>query len=199
MSEQYQKSELTKVVELLKNGKCVAFPTDTVYGLGVVYDDEQALQNLKLAKGRPEHKPIPMMVANLEQLKRVAILPERFEQLASKYMPGPLTLILAVKDSVPGFVTNNNPTIAIRIPDDEFILELISKIDKPLLVTSANLSDHEPGTNTEEVLAQLNGRIDAIVEGQITSSVPSTIVNTVAEPLIIRLGALTEAQIMEEL
>lgn len=200
VTERIKPTEKTHICELLAQGKCLAFPTDTVYGLGVVYDNEEALNNLKAAKGRPDHKPIPMMVGSLAQLKEVAILPQRFERIAQTFMPGALTLICRKKAGIADFVSNGFDTLAIRIPNDPLLLEVMCRLGKPLLVSSANLSDHQPGFDHFGVLEQLDGRIDGIVEGRVSGGVPSTIIDTTKEGLVVvREGVITKEQLEEKM
>ena len=101
----YEKEQIETVIRELRAGKVIAFPTDTVYGLGVCYDDEDALQRLKAAKGRPENKPIPTMVGNRRQLAEVAVVNETIERLADAFLPGALTLILRRRAQVADYVT----------------------------------------------------------------------------------------------
>lgn len=192
--------QMDEVICLLDEGEVVAFPTDTVYGVAVRYDDEQAIQKMKIAKGRDEGKPFPMMVSSLEQIQLVADVLEPYTNMMKHLMPGALTIVVKKKASVPDYVTNGKDTIAIRMPNHAFLLELIQKMGKPLLVTSANLSNHPSGTNTEEVLAQLDGRIAAIVEGSSNGTTPSTIIDiTGCEYKMLREGEVTKQQIEQYL
>lgn len=197
-TEIVERKELEKVENCLKHGGVVAFPTDTVYGLGVMWDDEEALCRLKLSKGRPENKPIPMMISSIQQIHQVAYMDEKAEQLAHHFMPGGFTMILRKKEDIPDSVTNGFQTIALRMPDDSFILKLIQKIGKPLLVTSANLSGMPTGVTFEQVRNDFEGNIDMIVKGECAKGVSSTIVdvsdNTVK---MIREGLLTEKEILK--
>lgn len=194
------KEKVKEIAECLHNGGVVAFPTDTVFGLGCIYDNETAIAHLKNAKLRPETKPLPMMVTNLEQLERVAFVDERVRRIAGEFMPGALTLVLKKRMVIPDFATNGKDTIAIRMPDDEFVLQLIASVGEPLLVTSANLSGNTSATSTDEVIAQLDGRIDLIVEGHSKDSVASTIIDATGEELcVLREGPLTLEQIMDVL
>ena len=165
-TKKFTKEDLQEVVALLKEGKVVAFPTDTVFGLGVIYENEEALIALKESKGRPEDKPIPTMVASVEQMKSIAYVDDAASRLAKAFMPGAFTIILKKKENLPDYITNGFSTVGIRMPDDEFVLDLIKECGKPLLVTSANLSGHETGVYDKQVLEQLDGRIDAIVLGE---------------------------------
>lgn len=199
---QYSKDQLHEVYTALKEGKVIAFPTDTVYGLGVCYDDEDALIRLKKAKGRPDSKPIPMMVANVNQIKEVAYVSEKAERLIDAFMPGAFTVILKKKEHIPAYVNNGLDTLAIRMSDDHFILQLMNQLNKALLVSSANLSDQHSCRKGEEVLEQLNGRIDGIVMGESGSNIASTIVDLSGDEMkIVREGMITKAMIdkvMEE-
>ncbi|MDQ0361098.1 L-threonylcarbamoyladenylate synthase [Breznakia pachnodae] len=193
----FKKEELSTIKEWIKDGKVIAFPTDTVFGLGVLYSNEEALKNLKQAKLRDGNKPIPMMVKSIEQLEKVAYVDERVKLLADRFMPGALTLILKRRESVPAYVSDYKDTIALRIPDDNFVLSLL---EEPMLVTSANLSGETPGKNEHDVLLQLNGRIDAIVEGEAKRDIPSTIVDLSSDKVIIlREGEICADDINETL
>lgn len=192
----FEEEDIDVVAELLMEGSVVAFPTDTVYGLGIVYDDEAALSALKKAKGRPETKPIPTMIGKIDQLNQVAVVSDSAKRLAEAFMPGAITLIMKKKEEVPGYVTNGLDTIGVRMPDDEFVCALIEKCGKPLLVTSANKSGEETGLCDEQVLSQLDGDIDAIVLGEAKGKLASTIVDVSTEEVkILRAGPITKEQI----
>ncbi len=192
----YQKEDQAVVAELLKEGEVIAFPTDTVYGLGVVYYNENALMRLKEAKGRPEAKPIPTMVADVGQIEKIAFVEPKAKALIQAFMPGAFTIILKKREDLPAYVTNGFPTIGIRMPDDDFVLGLIRACEVPLLVTSANLSDYPSAVTDHEVLDQLDGRIDGIVMGKSKATQASTIVDVSDGSLqIIRSGLITEAEI----
>lgn len=196
----FEKEDIEAVVELLLEGNVVAFPTDTVYGLAVIYENEEALEALKVSKGRPEDKPIPTMVSNMQQMERIAIMDEQAKALAKAFMPGAFTMILKKQPTLPAYLTNGFDTIGIRMPDDPFVLELIERCGTPLLVTSANLSGEETGIRDEQVLAQLDGRIDAIVLGEASGKTASTIVDlSKEEPVIVRSGPIEEQAILDVL
>lgn len=191
----YHKEDIQAVVKQLKQKKVIAFPTDTVYGLGVIYDEE-ALAALKYSKGRPENKPIPTMVGSLAQMEEIAVLNEEAKKLAAAFMPGAFTMILKKKDSVADFVTNGMKTIGIRMPQDDFVLELLRQVGSPMLVTSANLSGEATGLVDVQVLSQLDGRIDGIVLGEAGGKVASTIVDMTSGKLkILREGPISKAML----
>lgn len=192
----YEIFDLEAVANLLKDGKVVAFPTDTVYGVGVIYGNEAALQALKESKKRPDNKPIPTMVSTESQIREVAHVNKYEAALIEEFLPGALTLILRKRSAVPSYVTNGLDTIAIRMPDDDAVLHLIDLVERPLLVSSANLSGEDTGDDEDEVLEQLDGRIDAIVVGETKGNKPSTIVDIRDGNLkILRDGAISARKI----
>lgn len=195
-TNKYDKSQLKEVSKEIGMGKVIAFPTDTVFGLGVRYDNEDALIRLKQAKIRPESKPIPLMVASLSQIEEVAYVNEKAKTLIEAFMPGAFTIVLKKKETVADYVTNSLASIAIRMPDDEFVLGIMKIIDKPMLVTSANLSEKHSCKSGEEVLQQLNERIDGVVMGSSGSNQASTIVDASGSDIkILREGIISEEMI----
>lgn len=192
LMRKYSKDERMNVVEAFKNHDIIAFPTDTVYGVGVKYGDLEDLSRLKNAKHRPEEKPIPMMVSNLEQIEQVAKLNDATRKIIQKFMPGALTIVVELKENVSRDFTNGKDTIAIRMPDDEFVLDVIEQLQCPLLVSSANLSGEPTALTMEDALNQLP-HIDGIVEGECKQLMASTIVDcTQSELKILRPGPITE-------
>lgn len=192
----YDKTQLEEVSEAVIAGKLIAFPTDTVYGLGVRYDDENALNRLKQAKIRPSSKPIPMMVSNLSQIEEVAYVNDTAKCLIEQFMPGAFTIVLEKKKSVADYVTNGLSTIAIRMPNDAFVLGIMEHLKKAMLVSSANISNEQSCSNGEDVLKQLDGRIDGIVMGESMSDVASTIVDATSDEIkILREGPISEEMI----
>lgn len=195
-----QAHQLKQVAEILDRGGVVAFPTDTVYGLAVRSDDPVAIQRMKDAKQRPESKPFPMMVGSLSQIEAVASLGEREIRLIRRWMPGALTMIFNKKPEVSEVITNGFDTIGIRMPDDPWILELIKEMGCGLLVPSANLSGEPPASDSDEVLRQLDGRIDAVVLGRSGAQTASTIIDAREKQIkVIRQGKIRLEEILESL
>lgn len=191
----YSKEEINAVADALQNHKIIALPTDTVYGVGVMYGDLKDLQRLKNAKHRPETKPIPMMVSSIEHMEQVAVVDERVKKIAEHFLPGALTLVLRVKEEVPAEYTNGLETIAVRIPDEPFILRVIDELNTPLLVTSANQSGAKTALTSDDVLEQLPD-IDGLVLGKCRALQASTIVDCTQEKLkILRPGPITLEQL----
>lgn len=191
-----QKEDIKQTKEILLNGGIVAFPTDTVFGLGCVINKE-AIAKVYEAKGRSFDKPLPMMCNGLKMIEDVAEVSEDAKKIINKFVPGALTLIFNKKNCVADYVTNGKPTIGIRVPDDNWILELINELGQPLLVTSANLSDTGSLLKWEDVYDQLNGKIDAIVCENATGEISSTIIDVTNEIKVLRQGPITLEQIKE--
>ena len=190
-TQRLTKKDSAQIVEILNRGGVVAFPTDTVYGLAVRYDLKEAILRMKEAKQRPETKPFPMMVSSKAQIERVAVTDERSRKLIDHWMPGAFTLFFNKRSEIDELVTNGFSTIGIRMPDDEFVLELINRVGVPLLVPSANISGQPACTTSEEVLKQLEGRIDAVVLGESGASTSSTVCDTTGTELkILRQGPI---------
>jgi L-threonylcarbamoyladenylate synthase len=187
---------IPRALEILRAGGLVAFPTDTVYGLGSLAFDQRAIESIYVAKDRPLEKAIPILIADVEDLDRVAVdIPALARRLAARFWPGPLTLVVPKRADLPAAVSATS-TVGVRVPDHETARALF-RAAGPMAVTSANLSGQESPRTAGEVVRQLNGRIPLILDGGETrGGVPSTVVNvTGAEPLILRAGPVTLEQI----
>lgn len=187
---------MNKQIELAKkallNHGVVAFPTETVMGLGVLYNDFDAYNKLNAVKERPEDKPYTMMVKSKEDIAKYAYVNEKVQRVIDAFMPGSITLLLKAKDNVPGYVTHNTGVIGIRIPTNKEAVELLNEVNEPLLVPSANKSGHKPALNSEEAKEIFADEIDAYIEGTCLGEVPSTIVSLVKEePILIRKGPIS--------
>lgn len=186
----YTQDQLDQVVDAFQAHKVLALPTDTVYGVGVLYGDLADLDHLKHAKQRPETKPIPMMVSNLEQMKQIAKVDARTEKLVQTFLPGPLTLVLPVSETLDLAYTNGKKTVAVRIPDEPFVLAVIEKLGKPLLVSSANVSGKPAAVSYQEAMDNLPN-IDGIIQGECKQLEASTIVDCTQDKLsILRPGPI---------
>lgn len=187
----YTQKQAAEAAAALKKHAILAFPTDTVYGVGVLSGSLGDLNRLKQAKHRPETKPIPVMAARADMLAPIAVVDERARKIMDAFLPGPLTLILPLKDDVDRRFTNGMDTVAVRIPDDAFVLAMIEQAGAPLFVTSANLSGEPTALTTEDVLRSLKD-IDGIVEGTCAQLQASTIVDCTGEELrILRPGPVS--------
>lgn len=194
----YTKMDMQKIIDRLLTGGILAFPTDTVFGLACIMDKD-AIAKIYEAKGRSFDKPLPMMCSGKEMINSVAIINKDSEKLIDKYMPGAITIIFNKKDNVEDYVTNGKNTIGIRVPNDEWILELIKELKMPLLVTSANISGDGSLLKWEDVYSCMNGKIDGIVCEDARGDVASTIVDCTDEIKILRDGPISADEIMETL
>ena len=187
---------------LIKYGDVVAFPTETVYGLGATAYDSRAVKKIFAAKGRPPTNPLIVHVENIEQARQlVTEWPASADILARAYWPGPLTLILKKRDTVPGVVTAGGDTVAIRCPDHPVALALLKACGKPLAAPSANRSNYISPTSAKHVYANLQGRIPLILDGgPCRSGIESTVLNLQKNPaVILRPGPITAEMIESKL
>ncbi len=185
-------SEIKRALEVLKNGGLVAFPTDTVYGVGALAFDNAAIESIYTAKDRPIEKAIPILIGGMNDLDKVAVdIPNMARIFASRFWPGPLTCIVPKKQTLPLAVSATS-TVAVRIPDHPHARALLIAAG-PMAVTSANISGQPSPVTAMEVFNQLNGRIPLILDGGTTpGGVPSTLVDCTGEqPIILREGPIS--------
>ena len=183
---------IQQALEVLREGGLVAFPTDTVYGVGALAFDGKAVESIYTAKDRPVEKAIPVLVGDTEDIDKVASeVPLMAKKLAERFWPGPLTIVVPKHISLPASVSATN-TVGVRVPD-HIIARSVLRVAGPMAVTSANLSGQPSPSTAEEVFTQLNGRIALILDGGKTpGGVPSTVVDcTGAKPVISREGPIT--------
>lgn len=190
-----KRNQIENAAKILSEGHLIAFPTETVFGLGVVFDNEAAYKNLITVKRRPPEKPFTLMCADKTDIEKYAYVNKKAEKLIKAFMPGQFTIILKAKKCLPSWAVSKEGMVGIRIPDDKTIRELIRLTGKPLLVPSANRSGQPPLTNHLDVIKEFGGEVDAIMEGESTSNVPSTIVLVDDKINIIRVGLITEEEI----
>lgn len=185
---------------ILKEGGLVAFPTETVYGLGADALNEDAAKKIYAAKGRPSDNPLIIHITNMKALEKIVTeIPEKAEKIAEKYWPGPLTMIFNKSEIVPYGTTGGLDTVAVRMPVHEIAREVIDAGGGYIAAPSANTSGRPSPTNAEHVAEDLTGRIDMIVDGgPVQIGVESTILDvTVEPPMILRPGAITK-EMMED-
>lgn len=171
------KTEFEKAAKVLLNGDILAFPTETVYGVGVVFDDESAFKKLVDLKKRPPNKPFALMCSSIEEAMHYIDVSGKAKKLMEHFLPGELTVLVKSKPNLPSWVTLSTGVIGIRVPDDKYIRTLFSLVKKPCLVTSANRSGQPTSRYYEEVLNTFDGECAGIVKGDCRSLVPTTIVN----------------------
>ena len=187
-----------RAIEALLRGEVVAFPTDTVYGVGAHAFLPQAVAQLYAAKERPAGMAIPLLLSGVEAMRLVcADIPPLAWEIAERFWPGALSLVLHRAPTVPDAVTAGGSTVAVRVPDHPLARELCQRLDAPLAATSANRHGWLPPVTAGEVQAALSGRIPLILDGgPCPGGVASTLLDlTVSPPLILRPGPVTAEQL----
>ena len=179
---------------IIRAGGLVAFPTETVYGLGANGLDGEAVKKIFAAKGRPADNPLILHIAKKSEVKRLwTHIPENAKALMDEFWPGPLTLIYLKSELVPSEVTAGLDTVAIRMPEHKTARALIRAAGVPIAAPSANLSGKPSPTTAEHVLFDMDGRIDMIIDGgECSVGVESTVVSLVGKPTILRPGGITK-------
>ena len=191
-----QADAIQQALEILRAGGLVAFPTDTVYGVGALAFDAVAVESIYPAKDRPVEKAIPILIGGIEDLDKVAVdVPLIAANLAARFWPGPLTLVVPKHPNLPK-VVSATPTVGVRVPDHPVARALLTAAG-PMAVTSANISGQASPRTAEEVIRQLNERIPFVLDGGETpGGIPSTVVNCLGtEPVILREGPVTKKEI----
>ncbi len=177
-------NQIEKAVEVLKKGGVIAYPTETVYGLGANIFDKKAVEKVYRLKGRDFKKPLSVAVADFQMLEKLVILSPREKKILKKLLPGPITVILPKKKIVPSWVTGGKNSVGIRFPRNEITQKIIKKAGFPITSTSANLSGKKEPSNYKEIKL----KVDFIVKGKCQYKKPSTVFD-LKKKKIIRLGA----------
>lgn len=191
-------SQLDHAAEVIRQGGLVAFPTETVYGLGANTFDIKAIENIYKAKGRPSDNPLIVHIAEPEDLKGlVRSVPSSAEMLMDAFWPGPLTMIMPKSDKIPSRITAGLDTVAIRMPSHPIARALIKKCGVPIAAPSANSSGRPSPTLAKHVIEDLSGKIDVIIDGGSAQvGLESTVLDvTVDPPMILRPGGITREQL----
>lgn len=189
---------IDEAAEILVNGGLVAFPTETVYGLGANAMDPAAVAKIYEAKGRPSDNPLIVHIARASNIGELTpVLTPKIIRLVDNFWPGPLTIVLKKKPNVPDITTGGLDTVAIRMPDDPVALELIKKAGCPVAAPSANISGRPSPTKGEHVVTDLDGKVDAILIGSdCRVGIESTVLDMSGDvPMILRPGIITAENI----
>lgn len=188
--KRFSEDDIEEIVDILKNNGVISVPTDTVYGVCARIDSKKAHDNLILVKNRPETKPFPVMCANEEQIKGIAIVNEKAEKIIKSFMPGPITIVLNKKETVPDYVTNGKKTIAIRMATSKTLEKIILALGAPIFMSSANQSGEKTSESLEEIEKNCP-KINGILEGKIKLGVGSTIIDCTSEKIkVLREGPI---------
>lgn len=198
----------SRIIEIaagvIQRGGCLVYPTDTVYGLGVNALREYSIERLFKIKKRPETKPIPIIVRNIEMAKKLAYINKNQEEILESVWPGQVTVILEKRQIIPDILTAGKRTVGLRIADCEFTKLLMQNLEEPITATSANLSGEPPLISSVDVIRIFNKaypRPDLILDaGDLPPSPPSTVLDlTGQKPKITRLGPISKKNLMEML
>jgi L-threonylcarbamoyladenylate synthase len=188
-----ESSKIEKAVEMLKSGNLVAFPTDTVYGIGADAFNKSAVERIFTAKGRDSKKPFQVLIADKDDLNLIVEKQsDILHYLADSFFPGALTIVVPAKEDFPRWVTCGLDTVGVRMPSNIIALEMIKAFGRPISATSANISGLPNPKDAQQVLEYLDGKIDLILDGGSTpDNIPSTVIDiSVNPPKILRQGKL---------
>ena len=190
------RNEFVIAKNALDKSQVISFPTETVMGLGVYYDDFNAYNLLNKIKRRPEDKPYTLMLGDVKEISKYAYIDERAQKVINAFMPGEITVLLKSKDTVPPYVTHNTGVIGIRVPNLPDLLNFLRFIEKPLLVPSANRSGEKPAMSSKEVIDIFGEELGYVFDGDAKGGVPSTLVDLTGKDIkIYREGNIKLADI----
>lgn len=198
--ENIDENLIIEAARLIKEGKLVAFPTETVYGLGANGLDEDAVLKIFKAKGRPQDNPLILHIQSIDQLQAlVKDIPEIAHKCIERFWPGPLTMIFKRSSIIPDVITGGLDTVAIRMPENKIALKLIKESNVPIAAPSANLSGKPSPTSANHVIKDLLGRVDMIIDGGSTGvGLESTVLDLSGDlPMILRPGGVTIEDLRE--
>ena len=182
------------IIKTLKDGKLVIMPTDTIYGIIGDATNEDVINKVYEVKERPHDKPLLILVSNLSMLHElVTEIPKETEKIINKFWPGPLTILFKKSSKVSDVLTANSSLVAIRMPNDKLLLNIMNHLNRPLISTSANISSHDAITNPNQLEEKMKEKIDLIVDEGTVNNEASTLITIVNGKIeILREGSLTE-------
>ena len=199
-SKQPNIKDLVKIVEMLKRGKVIIYPTDTVYGIGVNALDSNAVSQIFQIKNRPLNQALPIAVSGFKMAQNFVNITKKTKRLMDWFWPGALTIILEKTSIIPEIVTGGKASVAVRAPNHPIPLTIVKMLNKPIITTSANIHGKKSPMTADEAFKQLGKNVDLIIDGGMVSGTPSTIINMVMEPpVIIRKGPITEEMIRKRI
>lgn len=195
--KRYDQNETSELAEILKNDGVISVPTDTVFGVCARIASKDAHDNLVKTKNRPHDKSFPIMCADEDQIKSIAIVNDKAERLIRKFMPGPITLVLPKQPELPEYVNNGGDTIAIRMATSKPVEDLIRKTGSPIFMSSANKSGEPTCTSLDEIEKSCP-TLDGMMEGKVSFGKGSTIVDCTSDTIkVLREGPILLEQILE--
>lgn len=191
---------INNIAKVIRKGGLVAFPTETVYGLGANALDSEAVKKIFIAKGRPQDNPLIIHISDFNSIEKLAVeIPKIAEKLMKKFWPGPMTIILKKAPLIPDVTSASLPTIGIRMPRSNIARAIIKASGVPIAAPSANISGSPSPTDVERCIEDLNGKIEYIIGGEVSEvGLESTIIDcTVTPPCILRPGGVTLEMLKE--
>jgi len=193
-----KEKDMDEIVAVLKGGDLVVYPTDTLYGIGADPFNETSVKKVFIAKDRPFDIPLTIAVSNEKMMESVAVLNDNARKLIRKFLPGPLTIMLTKKPSIPDILSSGSNQVGIRIPDHPFAIRLIDRFG-PITATSANIHSHPDPTDVSIPQKDLKGLVQVVVDcGRSKYAAPSTIVDVSdGEVDVIRKGVISQEQIKD--
>lgn len=194
------KNNITFASKIVKKGGTIIYPTETVYGLGCDPFNKEAVNNLLEVKGK-RTKPFPILAANIEDANKAAYISLNGKKLASKFWPGPLTIIFPKKPSIPDIVTFDQDSVGLRVPDNKIALQLIHLCGGLLIGSSANKTGEKPPRSVQEISEEMKDMVNIVLDGGITAKgIPSTVVDlTLKKPRILREGPINLKELSDVL
>ena len=196
LTKDNQSEVIAEAAEVLKRDGSIAYPTDTVYGLGANPFDDFAVRRLFRVKKRPASKPVPLMVSSIAMAKKLAHIDSQKEEFLRSIWPGAVSVILYKRRMISSFISANTETVALRIPDSKFCMSLIRAFNSPITATSANVSGEDPVSNPQEIKKRFEREAfkpDLIIDGGVLKSKrPSTVIDLTHEvPKVTRVGPVS--------
>ncbi|MBI3583605.1 MAG: threonylcarbamoyl-AMP synthase [Nitrospinae bacterium] len=180
---------IKKVVQILKNGGVIAYPTDTIYGIGCDIFNKKGIEKIYQIKKREKNKPMSFICADLSDISQYAIVSNYAYRIMNRCLPGPYTFILEASSKTPKKIMSKRKTVGIRIPDHKICLAIVAELGHPLITTSANISTEEELNNSDDIEDKLGHLLDLIIDEGPLISEPSTIVDLTGDsPAILREG-----------
>jgi len=184
-----QKHLIDKAVELLKNKGVIAYPTDTVYGIGCDIFEKEAVERVYQIKSKDKKKPLSFICEDLKHISQFAIVFDNAYRLIKRLIPGPYTFILEATKLVPKVMLTKRNTVGIRVPDNKICLEIVRTLGHPIVTTSANISNEEVLSDPAEIHKKFGKVLDLVIDGGVLSQEPSSIIDlTGKEPVVVREG-----------
>ena len=197
--KKYNKNQIKELTKILKNDGVISVPTDTVFGICGSIKSKKAQEKLKSIKERPASKPFPIMCADIDQIKSIAMIDNKSEKIIREFMPGPITIVVRKNSQLPKYINNGKETIAIRMATPNELKELIKSLGCPVFMTSANKSGEEVCKTLEDIEKNCPD-LEGMLEGEVSFGQASTIVDCTSNEIkILRKGPISEDEIIKAL